>query len=197
MNINILLFSLAFLLGIFACSPTEQSQNKQSQNKLNLSHSASSNDKSTITTDSIEIWDDFANEPFLFRTWKVPLDSVIWFLPRNVVIERGVKPSDYSENKNDTIYSLSFGYSLIQYVKGPTVSYVDYAIISEHSYLIRKDIRIGDSYEKVKSKFPDLKNRKQHFDKLYIYSGEDASNILLMEFENDKLIKIVFWPYTG
>jgi len=191
MDIRIFILVLIFACGQFACSSSVDRQTNDVS-----SDTTTVTDKSNILADTIEIWDSFASEPFLFHDWQVSLDSVLLFLPSSVILESEVRPSQYHENANDSITRIKFGQSIIEYIKAPTVGYIEIAIITESEIQFQKNIRIGDSYSDICKKFPDADKGDKPFRKIYINSGE-ATSTLIIEFKNDKLFKVTYWPYTG
>ena len=117
------------------------------------------------------------------------------FLPNSVALVLEVGPSQYHENANDSTTKIILGKSLIQYVKTPSVGYIDHAIIVDRDIELQRDIRIGDRYKDVSKKLLGIPMTKNSFRKVYINFGE-ATSTLIMEFSDEKLSKVTYCPYT-
>lgn len=176
---------LTLLLGLFACSNHDDSETK-----------TNGFDNKAILADTCEIWDTLASQPFLFKSWNVSLDSVLMFLPNSAVLERLVTPSHYNENSNDSITKIKIGRSVIEYTKTSTFGFIEQAIIVDPNINFIRNIHIGDTYQNVCKKLIGLPKTGNKFRKIYINSGE-ATSTLIFEFSENKLSKVIYWPYTG
>jgi hypothetical protein len=189
---------VALTLGLYACSQPDDSRkdNESIDSATDSLVLSPGRNNPTSQTDTIEIWDDFASDPFLFNSWGVALDTVLKSLPPDVKIEKEVSVSKYYDNSTDTTTSISLGTSLIKHVKTPSIGHIDCAIISNKEIRLKKDIRIGDEYSTIIQRFPSIVDKEKTYRKIYINSGE-ATSTVIMTFDNDVLTKIQFWSYSG
>lgn len=193
MNLKFFILFPGLVLGLLSCSGGAEN------NKPDIitdSVPTTQNVISTNSIDSVEIWDSLANRPFLFQNWAVSLDSILMFLPSHAVVEKKTEPSKYYDSAKDSIANIKIGESEIQYIKSPALGYIEYAIIRDKDIAFDREIRIGDAYADVIKKLVEINHKGKTFNKIYIYDG-DATNTLIFEFKNGKLVKATFWPYTG
>ncbi|MCC6372191.1 MAG: hypothetical protein IT236_14400 [Bacteroidia bacterium] len=191
MNIRIFIIISILAFWQFSCGPVGD------EYSYSVSpDSSSSINNSSIVADTMEIWDSLASNPFMFKKWEVSLDSVLVHLPSNFQLEKRTEPSPYYEGASDSVTIIKTGASEIHHVKNPGISYIDQALIMDKEIPLLRNIRIGDSYKDVRSKLKEVKQTEKPFRKIYINYG-DATSTLIFEFKEEKLYKVIYWPYTG
>jgi hypothetical protein len=187
---NAILFVLLSLL-LTSCS----GESVESTNSTDSLKQDTGTTSSIHTSDTLEIWDSIAEKPFLFEHWLVSLDSVLLFLPSDVTLNKSLQKSEYEAGMNDSITEIHVGQSVIQYIKSPSVGFINYAVIMDKDIEFVRGIHIGDRYENIIQKL-NIKPQQKTFTCLYINHG-DANSVLIFEFKEERLFKATFWPYTG
>jgi hypothetical protein len=194
MKTHLVILISIFVLCLFSCSSSSDTGIKNGPPET--VDTITSSDTQVDLSDTIEIWDSIAGNPFLFLDWEVSAYDILKILPNEATLERSLRASDYVENGIDTVIKMKFGSSIIEYVTAPSVAYIESATIMDDDVELRRNIRIGDSYEEVRQKIPSLKRRERKGNTIWIYHGE-ATNTLIFEFKDDKLFRVTYWPYTG
>jgi hypothetical protein len=190
---KILIASISVLFFILSCN-LDNKNNYQSQKQITLTEN--SNKLELSDNDTIFIENEFASNPFLFKSWNTSLDSIINHLPKGVEIEISTKPSKYHENQLDSTFVLAFESSKIVYEKTPSVGFIKYANIKDGYTEFRYPIRIGDIQDKIVDIFSELNNIEKHYKVVQIAFG-DGTSYLYLEFDKGKLISITYCPYYG
>jgi hypothetical protein len=147
-------------------------------------------------SDSIEVYDSIAVEPFLFSNWDANVDTILKYFPAGATVRKKVDPSPSDNLVIDTVLTIRHGETTFEYRTGDHEGYLDYAVITGNFIPFSREIKIGDSYQSIAGKINILGKHARSFNKVYIHWG-DAQSTLIFEFNEGKLFKVTFWPYTG
>ena len=149
-----------------------------------------------IKQDTILVVDSIADNPFLFETWKVPIDSILVHFPVDAKIDIESKKSTFYSPKLDSVYTITYGNSKLIYVKNPKMGFVEKVIIKDDFLKLKRNIKIGTDFKKIISLIDEIESQEIMADVIEIAWGE-ATSYLYLEFDDNRLIKITYCPYVG
>lgn len=187
---RLLYIAVIFLALLYSCSnsnPTEK-ENRSPDTTITV------NSVVPASVDSIIIYDSIAANPLLIEYWDVSINEVLDYLPAGAKALMKIEPTPSDPSVNDSIWTILFGHSTFEYRKGSALGYISYISLTDNSVPLKRNIKIGETYESVVNKIPGLTGKQ--FDKVYIKSG-DAENTLILIFQDSKLKEVIFCPYMG
>jgi hypothetical protein len=146
--------------------------------------------------DSLSMENDFANSPF------DKVDNIKYFnsiLKNHTKIKVKIESNQYDADINDTIKIIYFDKSIIKTLTNKSINKILFTdvVINDNNIVLKNDIRIGQSTEKVFESLKIKYDSKKAYKFLDLTSTGDATSYLTFHFKDNILYQIVYEPYSG
>jgi hypothetical protein len=151
-----------------------------------------------LKNDTLEIINDsIANNPFFLEGKEINLDDIFSIFPREYSAKLKLERNIFDTSLYDTNYCITNGYSYFKFsCVSKRLSIIEAELV-DRSVKVRANLRIGNDYQHIIKILGSNEGKALRVQSIFIYNNFGALNQLILEFKNNKLARIRYYPYIG